>query len=63
MVSKMGINHFAKVLSKEKEIVERGIQVYALCPGFVKTDMSGQKGNLNVQQGALTPVFLTELPF
>jgi carbonyl reductase 1 len=51
------------VLAKEKDVVERKIQVYALCPGWVDTDMTSHKGPLTIQQGALTPVFLAELPF
>lgn len=62
-ISKVGINHFARVLSNEKEIVNRKIQVYAMCPGYVDTDMTSHKGILTIQQGALTPVFLAELPF
>jgi NAD(P)-dependent dehydrogenase (short-subunit alcohol dehydrogenase family) len=61
--SKIGINHYARVLAKEKDVVERKIQVYALCPGWVDTDMTSHKGPLTIQQGALTPVFLAELPF
>lgn len=62
-VSKIGINHFASVLSREKMVVDKGIQVYALCPGFVNTDMSSGKGILTIQQGAKTPLFLIDLPF
>jgi NAD(P)-dependent dehydrogenase (short-subunit alcohol dehydrogenase family) len=62
-VSKMGINVFAGVLSREPTVVGKDIQVYALCPGYVDTDMTSHKGVLTIQQGALTPVFLAELPF
>ena len=34
-----------------------------MCPGYVDTDMTSHKGILTIQQGALTPVFVTELPF
>jgi hypothetical protein len=34
-----------------------------MCPGYVDTDMTSHKGHLTIQQGALTPVFLAELPF
>lgn len=46
--SKIGINHYARVLSHYKEVVERKIQVYALCPGYVSTDMSSHKGHLTI---------------
>lgn len=62
-ISKVGINHFARILAFEDEIVKRKIQVYAMCPGYVDTDMTSHKGVLTIQQGALTPVFLAELPF
>lgn len=58
-ISKVGINHYARVLAKDKDVIERKIQVYALCPGYVDTDMTSHKGVLTIQQGALTPVFLT----
>ena len=62
-MSKIGINHFAKVLSQYEDVIKRKIQVYAMCPGYVSTDMSSHKGHLTIQEGALTPVFLAELPF
>jgi hypothetical protein len=34
-----------------------------MCPGYVDTDMTSHKGHLTIQQGALTPVYLAELPF
>ena len=37
--------------------------MYALCPGYVRTDLNHHSGVLTVQQGAQTPVFLAELPF
>ena len=61
--SKVGINLYTKILSRNEDIKKRSIQVYALCPGYVSTDMSSHKGHLTIQQGALTPVFLIELPF
>jgi NAD(P)-dependent dehydrogenase (short-subunit alcohol dehydrogenase family) len=62
-VSKIGINQYARVFAKEKNVVERKIQAYAMCPGWVNTDMTSYKAELTIQQGALTPVFLAELPF
>jgi NAD(P)-dependent dehydrogenase (short-subunit alcohol dehydrogenase family) len=62
-VSKMGINTFARVMCREEDVVNRNIQVYSLCPGYVNTDMTSHKGVLTIQQGALTPIFLIDLPF
>jgi len=50
-------------LAVNPTVVEKGIQVYGLCPGWVKTDMAGDKAPLTIQQGAETPVYLVELPF
>jgi NAD(P)-dependent dehydrogenase (short-subunit alcohol dehydrogenase family) len=44
-------------------VINRNIQVYSLCPGYVNTDMTSHKGVLTIQQGALTPIFLIDLPF
>jgi len=33
------------------------------CPGWCRTDMAGQNAELSIEEGALTPVFLVELPF
>ena len=61
--SKIGINLYAGVLSRYPEVIKRKIQSYACCPGYVDTDMTSHKGPLTIQEGALTPVFLAELPF
>ena len=38
------------------------ILVNCCCPGSVKTDMSGGRGNLTPDQGAETPVHIAMLP-
>jgi len=40
----------------------RDIIVNACCPGYIKTDMSSNKGTGTIEQGADTPVFLATLP-
>lgn len=62
-MSKLAINIYGSILGKNKEVVEKGIQVYNLCPGYVNTDMTSHKGHLTVDQGAETPLFLINLPF
>jgi NAD(P)-dependent dehydrogenase (short-subunit alcohol dehydrogenase family) len=44
--------------------VTRGsnILVNSACPGWVRTDMGGERAPLSVAQGADTPVWLATLP-
>ena len=60
-VSKMLINTYARILGKKKEILDRNIQVYACCPGWVRTDMAGPNALLSVEEGIITPMYLIEL--
>lgn len=41
--------------------VQRDIVVNACCPGYIKTDMSSQRGTGTPEQGADTPVYLALL--
>lgn len=41
---------------------QRDIVVNACCPGYIKTDMSSNKGGGTLEQGADTPVYLAVLP-
>ena len=50
--SKLAINAFVNVLAHEQPIIDKNIQVYGLCPGYVNTDMTSGKGPLTIQQGA-----------
>lgn len=61
-ISKLLINSYARVLGWDDDVVKRNIQVYALCPGYVNTDMTSNKGTLTPEQGAETPIYLAELP-
>lgn len=56
--SKLSINLFAKVHGSSQGVLDKHIQVYTLCPGFVNTDMTSHKGHLTLEQGAETPLFL-----
>ncbi|XP_021378322.1 carbonyl reductase [NADPH] 1-like [Mizuhopecten yessoensis] len=38
------------------------IVVNACCPGYVMTDLTGQKGMKTIDQGAVTPLYLAMLP-
>ena len=39
-VSKLGINLYHKWLGRQEQVVQRGVQVYVCCPGFIQTDMT-----------------------
>ena len=62
-ISKVLINFFARVYSQEKEILEKGIQVYACCPGWCKTDMAGDVAPLDPVVGGPNVGFLVDLPW
>ena len=59
--SKMIINTYARVLGDNPLVRERDIQVYTLCPGWVRTDMTGPNATKSIEEGVLTPVYLVEL--
>ena len=62
-VSKLFLTVYANVLGRRKDILDKDIQVYALCPGWCQTDMTkGRPAPLTAEEGAETPVFLVNLP-
>jgi len=61
--SKLLTNVYSRVLSKQALIVERGIQVYSMCPGWVATAMGGEYGKRTPDEGAVTPAYLINLEF
>jgi len=62
-MSKLLINLYTSYLAKQPQILERNIQVYALCPGWCRTDMAGPRAPLSAEQGAETPSYLVNLPW
>lgn len=63
-ISKLGIDvYHPTVLARNPEVKKKNIQVNVCCPGYVKTDMTSQKGELSIEDGIKTPVFLIEQPF
>ena len=62
-VSKIGLNVYHSILGKYQDVIKRHIQVYVCCPGYVKTDMTNQKGILSIEEGIKTPIYLVEKPF
>ncbi len=57
-VSKAGLNMLTRLWALELP----GVLVNAGCPGWVRTDMGGQRGPLSVEQGAEGLVVLATLP-
>ena len=62
-ISKLGINTWTSTLAHHSEVLKKGLQAYVCCPGFVKTDMTNNRGVLSVEKGIKTPMFLVNLPF
>ena len=61
-MSKLFLNFYAKLIIKKREISRESISVYAMHPGWCKTDMGGQYAPLEVGEGADRIIFLLELP-
>lgn len=59
-ISKAALNAVTLVIAAE--VRNDNILVNACCPGWVQTDMGGDKAPLTPQQGADTPVWLATLP-
>jgi NAD(P)-dependent dehydrogenase (short-subunit alcohol dehydrogenase family) len=60
--SKTLLNAFTRHLAFE--LSGNRISVYAVCPGWVKTDLGGKSAPRSVEEGAETPVWLTaEAPY
>lgn len=61
-MSKVLINAWVKWFAQTEAVLGRGIQVYSLCPGYVKTDMA-KGGTKTLAEGASTPLYLINLPY
>lgn len=62
-ISKLAINLYAQILGKDQKVINKDLQVYSECPGYVKTDMTGGKGHIEVDEGIKTTMHLMALPF
>ncbi len=62
-VSKVCTNIYNRILARDEDVVKRGIQVYACCPGWVRTDMAGPKAPRSIEEGAVCPCDLVQLPW
>lgn len=61
--TKLLLNHYVVLLANEKAIKDKGIQVYACHPGWVRTDAAGPDAPLSLEEGAVCPSFVVNLPW
>lgn len=63
-VSKLAINAYTRLMAKVLSDRPDGHKIYinCYCPGWVKTAMTGYAGNISVEEGADTGVWLALLP-
>lgn len=61
-ISKLLIHLFAKVLGNDQEIIKKNISVYAMDPGWCRTDMGGYGAPHPPEHGADIGIFLIKLP-
>lgn len=58
ILSKAAVNAYTSVMAKKYP----SIQINCVCPGFVKTDLSYNRGILSIEEGAESPVRLALQP-
>ncbi|KAJ2844590.1 hypothetical protein IWW36_005126 [Coemansia brasiliensis] len=57
-VAKAGLIAYARMLARTMAQDPRGLLFAAVCPGYVRTDMTGPYAPLTPDQGAETPVYV-----
>ena len=61
-MSKLFLNFYAKLVIKKREISRESINVFAVHPGWCKTEMGGDQAPYEVSEGVDRIMFLLELP-
>lgn len=62
-MSKLGVTAFTRVLGKRvKAMDKQNVLVNCCCPGWVRTDMAGDKAPLTPDQGAENPIMIALIP-
>ncbi len=61
--SKLLISVYTRLLAKDSQVKNKGIQVYSCAPGQVKTNIGGPAAELSVQQGVICPSNVIMMPW
>ena len=61
--SKLLLSVYSRILSNYSDIKKRGIQVYSCSPGWTKTDIGGPGAERTIQEGAICPANVINLPW
>eukprot|EP01017_Pseudomicrothorax_dubius_P010116 TRINITY_DN13575_c0_g2_i2.p1 TRINITY_DN13575_c0_g2~~TRINITY_DN13575_c0_g2_i2.p1 ORF type:complete len:280 (-),score=27.40 TRINITY_DN13575_c0_g2_i2:24-863(-) len=61
-LSKLLLSLWVRAYVKKPEITTRNIQIYACCPGWVRTDMGGPHAHKSIEEGTVCPLYLVDLP-
>jgi len=61
--SKLCLRVYSKLLSQNNDIKKRSIQVYACSPGWTKTEIGGPMAEQTIEEGAICPVNVINLPW
>ena len=59
-ISKTALNALTRIFAEE--LLNTGVLVNSVCPGWVKTEMGGPNADRDVEEGADTIVWLATLP-
>lgn len=61
-VSKIGLTAATKVLGMTLQREKSSVLINSCCPGWVRTDMGGPRASKSVEEGIVTPLYLSLLP-